>query len=127
MFFIRNTFNFENLKYFILFNSLPFGTHLWYLFSLIYVYIIYYIFKILFKNDKILYIFIPLLLIMCIIIEYLVFSGFIFYQNIVIRNFLFIGLPFFMLGNLICKHKHSFLIVSIIQPSKYATHNYSDY
>lgn len=107
LFFIRNTFNFENLKYFILFNSLPFGTHLWYLFSLIYVYIVYYIFKILFKNDKILYIFIPILLIMCIIIEYLVFSGFIFYQNIVIRNFLFIGLPFFMLGNLICKHKYS--------------------
>lgn len=108
--FIQDTFNFQNLKYFVLFNSLPVGSHLWYLFSLIYVYIIYYLSKYVFKIDKILYIFIPILLLSCILIEYFVVFDFIFYKNIVFRNFLFIGLPFFMLGNLINKYKDSYFI-----------------
>lgn len=108
-----NVFNFMNLKFMILFNNVNLGYHLWYLLALLYVYLIYYVFTFIFNKNNILYIFIPILMFFSVFLSYLLCYNFISYNGIVVRNFLFIGLPFFMLGNLISKNKKNILYLLI--------------
>lgn len=83
----------------VLFNESPFMWHLWYLFAILYVLLIYrYVES---KNiEKILCFITPLLLIMDLILgkySMLIFGR---YTNhmFLIRNFLFVGLPYFYIG-----------------------------
>ena len=100
-----------------IFNSPPHKNSLWYLNALLYVLLIAFVLKkIGMKSFKKLYPLIPILLIGNLILSY--FSSFIFSQAIEIiysRNFLFLGLPFFLLGDMLynrkIKIKNSLLII----------------
>lgn len=99
--FLEQLLTIDNLKYFLLFNEVPFENWLWFLFALIYVYIIYFIIK----NIKYKYYLIPILLILNIIIGYLTALDVLNLREFVVRNFLLLGLPFFLLGNYLNKYK----------------------
>jgi peptidoglycan/LPS O-acetylase OafA/YrhL len=105
-------FNFNNIKLFLFYNVLPCGMHLWYLFSLIYVYIIYYYFNCKLNKINILHYFTPVLILLCVLFEYLSYFDIFSIDTFKIRNYLFVGLPFFMLGNFIHKHENSFFVKS---------------
>lgn len=93
--------NFVNIKVitnFILFNANPFWGHLWFLNALCYCYLIYYfIIKKNIKIDKY-----DSIISIFLIVFYLVFNYFFVDDNFnnidYIRNFLFVGLPFFLIG-----------------------------
>ncbi|MDU6983201.1 MAG: acyltransferase [Terrisporobacter othiniensis] len=83
----------------VLFNESPFMWHLWYLFAILYVLLIYrYIENN--KLEKILYFLTPLLLILDLILGK--YSILLFGRStnhvFLIRNFLFVGLPYFCIG-----------------------------
>jgi len=103
---IETFFTFDNLKYFIFFNQINFAGHLWFLYALLYNYLIYYI---AYKKKKVLYFLIPILLSINIIIGIRINLFGLNYKNFVIRNFMFVGLPFFMIGNFINKYKTKIL------------------
>lgn len=89
----------------LLFNSSPFAFHLWYLNALLYVLIIAYIAD-KFNKRKYLYFLIPVLLVTNIIFgEYSIVLFNKDYDPIYMRNFLFIGLPYFLIGNLLYENK----------------------
>ena len=91
----------NNIFSYILLNVSPTSLHLWFLESLIYCYIIYYIlcrFKI---NPNVLYKYIPLLLIGCILLGELFIKAGIKLPIEYYRNFIFMGIPFFAIGYLI--------------------------
>lgn len=88
----------------IIFNDCPFAFHLWYLYAYIYVLIIILIIDF-YNKWKILFSFIPLLLMIDLI--YGTYSCLFWdriFPYIYVRNFMFVGLPYFSLGALI-KHK----------------------
>lgn len=91
----------NNIIGYILFNRSPTGVHLWFIESLIYCYIIYYILSKLNIDCNRLYKWIPVLLVSCIVLEELLPIFGIKVPIAFYRNFLFIGLPFFALGYLI--------------------------
>ena len=93
----------------ILFNETPFAGHLWYLGAILYVLIIVYLADKI-KIRKYLYFFIPILLIVDIIFgkySILIFNK--EFPYIYIRNFLFVGLPYFLIGDLLYKNKDKLL------------------
>ncbi len=93
----------------ILFNETPFAGHLWYLGAILYVLIIIYLADKI-KIRKYLYFFIPILLIVDIIFgkySILIFNK--EFPYIYIRNFLFVGLPYFLIGDLLYKNKDKLL------------------
>lgn len=103
--YLKSLFTFDVWRDFILLNESPFSGHLWYLGALLYVLIIlYFIEK---KWDrKILYPIVPILLLVDLAFgkySFLLF-GETFPVNYV-RNFLFTGLPCFLLGDMICRYK----------------------
>lgn len=103
---------------FVLLNESPFAGHLWYLGALLYVLIIvYFIEK---KWDrKVLYPLIPLLLLGDLVLgKYsLVIIGEV-YPITYVRNFLFVGLPYFLIGDMIFRYqvkaKNALLVVGSV-------------
>lgn len=97
----------KSFIYFIVFNQLPFGGTLWFLFALLYCYLIFMLIN---RNNwyKGAYTAIP-----CLIILHIVSRGIIQYFNLIdenvnivfYRNFIFMGFPFFMLGNYIHRYE----------------------
>lgn len=83
----------------LIFNAYTYGPHLWFIGSLIYCYIFYYILG-RFKFDyRKLYVLVPILLVSCLMLgEFAAFIGFKHIPITYYRNFLFMGLPFFTLG-----------------------------
>lgn len=100
--YITDTFSFQNIIKFFVFNFSPFNEHLWFLSALLYcMLIVYFIQK--FANDKFSSKkkFVSLLVISAV----LLIIGFVvmmmFSKNkLLYRNFLFFGLPYFIIGKL---------------------------
>ena len=93
----------------LIFNSSPFSFHLWYLNALLYVLIVVY-FADKVKLRKYLYFLIPILLVINIIYgEYSIVVLDKDLDPIYMRNFLFIGLPYFLLGDLLYKKKDNLI------------------
>ena len=95
----------KSLIKFIILNSSPFGEHLWYLGAVLYVLlVVLFVEK---KRDrKLLYPFVPLLLMIDLIFGK--YSLLFFNQSfspVLVRNFLFVGMPYFLLGDMICRYK----------------------
>lgn len=91
----------KNMAKFILLNDSPFSSHLWYLGAILYVLIIAYLLGRM-GHERILYMITPLLLIGDLILGK--YSLLIFgreFPYILVRNFLFVGLPYFTIGRLI--------------------------
>lgn len=102
---ILQKFDLNHIVYYIIYDISPFGTHLWFLFALIYCYLLFYILTKFSINLKILYKFIPILFIVSLFLaEFSKLMGLIFPLEYY-RNFLFIGLPFFTLGYYIHDNK----------------------
>ena len=104
---LQGWFRAENLKGILLFNLVPFKGHLWYLSALLYVLILA---RLLGKGTiKYLYWIIPVLLVLNGALG--PYSTFLFGENLnnlYTRNFLLMGLPFFLLGNLVSEHEEKF-------------------
>lgn len=105
---VGEIFTIENILNFIAFNKTIFGGVLWYLFAMLYCYIL-----MLFINKynlyKIAYILVPILLGIHLIVRgYIQRFGVIpEEQNITyFRNYIFMGFPFFMIGNYIHKNEN---------------------
>jgi surface polysaccharide O-acyltransferase-like enzyme len=98
-FYISNTFTIKNAVMFFIFNDSPVGEHLWYLSAYLYALLIFYLLN-KYSLTKYSYFFIPLLLIIDLVFGK--YSLLIWYQNfnqVFMRNFLFNGLPYILLGN----------------------------
>lgn len=98
---LQSWFTLKSLIKFLVFNSSPFKGHLWYLGAVLYVLIFIFLFEKKFKRSY-LYFLIPILL--CINLLLGNFSKLLFgyaISAIYTRNFLFMGLPFFLLGDYI--------------------------
>ncbi len=90
---------------FLFFNIPPIWTHVWYLSALLYVYLLIFLFERILPR-KILYFFIPVLLCANLILgTYLPFLVKAALPLQWSRNFFFLGLPCFLLGDLICQKK----------------------
>ena len=116
---VAKDFTLINFCKFIFLNESPFGGHLWYLGAILYVLIIIYFFEKRYSRDK-LYFLIPFLLLFD-----LVFGKYslLFIRKeipfIFVRNFLFVGLPYFLIGDIIFKRritiarKHLLILICI--------------
>ena len=106
--YLSNTFSLTNIFKFIVLNVSPFAPHLWYLSAAIYVYFVFWLAK---KMNlvKLIYIFSPILLICDLIIGK--YSLLFFHREfpyIIVRNWLFVGIPYFAIGCFI-KSKNEFI------------------
>ena len=95
---IKDSFTIKKIYIYILFNISPFEFHLWFLNALLYCYIFSYLLRKYNIDMKKLYKYIPILLLCNIML-----GEFAKYNNIVIntylyRNFIFTGLPFYLIG-----------------------------
>lgn len=100
---LKDFFSINNIKQLILLNESPFAIHLWYLNALLYVVIIM---KFINRYDKykVLYIITPFLLLTNLLLgKYSLLIIKREYSHMLVRNFLFIGLPYFAIGNYIEK------------------------
>lgn len=109
--FMKQCCTLKRMLNFLLFNQLPFGGILWFLFALLYCYLIFLIVN---KKNwyKQAYILIPILIALHIVSRGVIqYFGLIDEKiNIVYyRNFIFMGFPFFMLGNFIHKHEEKII------------------
>lgn len=94
-------FNGKSILKFLLFNESPFAGHLWYLNAIVYVFCVVILFKKV-KLFKLLYLITPLLL--CIDLIFGKYSIAVFgreFNILYVRNFLFVGIPYFIIGNAI--------------------------
>ena len=99
--FISSTFTVKNLLKFVFFNDSPLNGHLWYLGAILYVLIITAIAKKL-KITKVLYWLAPVLLTIDLVLGK--YSLVLFnreFPYILVRNFLFVGIPYFCIGRMI--------------------------
>lgn len=99
--FLRSTFTTKGILKFILLNESPFAGHLWYLGAILYVLLIVLLTDSL-KCRKYLYCATPFLLIADLLFGK--YSLVVFHRefsHIIVRNFLFVGIPYFSLGCLI--------------------------
>lgn len=99
--YLNGQFNLSSAFEFIVFNQVRVSEHLWFLPALLYVYIIFFLFqKIGFAKRS--FFLIPLLLAVSILLrelpEFIPDMPDIFNKSYLCRNFLFDGLPFFLLG-----------------------------
>lgn len=107
---------------FLFLNDSPFRTHLWFLNALLYCYIIVYMYKKYIKKEfyNVAFLIGAIFLISCYIIISIIFMQTHTNKIYLIRNFIFIGLPFFYIGNYIrrteisSKIKNKSLIVIMI-------------
>lgn len=99
--FFQNTFTLKNLIKFLLLNESPFSGHLWYLGAILYVLtIVLSVDKL--DYGKLLYYLTPLLLLGDLVFGK--YSIIIWHKElpyILVRNFLFVGIPYFCIGQLI--------------------------
>lgn len=104
--------NFKNLIKFLCFNVTISSVHLWYLSALIYVYVVFY-FLFRFKvRDKFIFIVSFLLLFLHLFLgEFLSIFGFAIPAT-GLRNFVFMGIPFFGIGMFVKKYEDRFKIVN---------------
>lgn len=99
--YLAETFTVKNLLKFILFNDSPLSGHLWYLGAILYVLIITAVAKKL-KITKVLYWLTPVLLIMDLVLgKYSLVLFNCEFPYILVRNFLFVGIPYFCIGQMI--------------------------
>ena len=108
--FFTSSFSARSLVKFFVLNESPFGGHLWYLGAILYVLlIVFFVEK---KRDrKILYPLIPVLLLLDLILgKYSLMLLGKSIPYIVVRNFLFVGLPYFLLGDLLYRFKITFSV-----------------
>ena len=98
--FLAETFTLDNLIKFLVFNDPFAGAHNWYLNALLYALVLLFVIT-KFVNIKKIYFLIPVLLVANMALQVLgeVFPDTILGSNLLIRNFLFMGLPFILLGN----------------------------
>ncbi|MCD8012959.1 MAG: acyltransferase, partial [Lachnospiraceae bacterium] len=103
--FLQDTITIKSILKFILLNESLFNSHLWYLGAILYVLIIYAVVDGLYVR-KLLYIVTPVLLVGDLILgKYsLVLLGREF-PYIIVRNFLFVGIPYFTIGCLLKQHE----------------------
>ena len=99
LFDVQTIFNFENLKNWLLFNSVPVtGFHLWYLYALIYILLVVYYGMSFFSSGKNAFA-LAIFLLFC---NYLLS----FCEDaLYVRNFLMLGLPYFLLGFCVKKYE----------------------
>lgn len=97
---VKNMFSIKNIAKFIIFNESMFYNHLWYLNAILYVLIICYLLKKLTcKWKKVLYIATPLLLMGDLILgKYSILLFGREFPFVIVRNFLFVGIPYFSIG-----------------------------
>ena len=101
IYFFKNTFTLKNLLKFLLLNESPFNGHLWYLSAILYVLIIVLIVNKL-NCNKLLYLLTPILLLCDLIFgKYSIVILGREFPYILVRNFLFVGIPYFCIGHLI--------------------------
>ena len=101
---IRNIFSMKSILKFVLLNESPFGGHLWYLGAILYVLLIVFIFDRKWGRHK-LYPIVPFLLLADLVFgkySLLLFGQAIPY--ILVRNFLCVGLPYFLIGDMLFKY-----------------------
>lgn len=114
IYFFGENFTFKNIVNFVLFNDNMFSGHLWYLEAILYVFLIVYFLK---EKMKKLYFLIPILLLIDLIFgKYSLLFFRTEFPYIYMRNFLFVGLPYFMIGLLIKDLKNNRIINK--KPSK---------
>ena len=95
----ESVFSIKNLLKFLLLNESPFSGHLWYLGAILYVLIIVLILD---KLDCVLYYLTPLLLLGDLVLgKYSMVVWGREFPYILVRNFLFVGIPYFCIGQLI--------------------------
>ncbi len=102
--YLKGLLNIDKLVEFLFFNESPFAGHLWYLNAILYTLIIMY-FANKFNLLRFLNYLIPVLL--CVDLVFGKYSMLILgreFPYLYVRNFLFVGLPYVLLGNLINKH-----------------------
>lgn len=101
--FIKENFSLVKIAKLMVLNDIQIGSHLWYLYAYIYVLVIYFFIN-KYKWQKFFYKLIPILLIIDLIMgKYSILLFNINIPFIFVRNFMFVGLPYFMMGNLIAK------------------------
>lgn len=115
--FFKELFDLKTLFKFIILNESPFGIHLWYLSAILYVLIILFLFEKKWNREK-LYPLIPFLILMDLVLGK--YSLLIFereFPYILVRNFLCVGLPYFLIGDIIYKTnpkiKNHYLIILV--------------
>lgn len=104
MAFVKKVFSLVSIAEFLLFNMPKSSEHLWFLPALVYTYVIFYFLE-KFKITKKMYFLIPLLFVAGVALrEIFINFGYpleTLKNGYIYRNFLFMGLPFFMLGHYI--------------------------
>lgn len=103
---ISEIFSLKSLISFFIFNESPFSGHLWYLSAILYTMIIVCIVDKKIGRNKI-YFIIPILLLIDLLFGKYSFLLLKFeVPYILLRNFMFVGIPYFLLGDLIYKYKN---------------------
>lgn len=98
----------EQIKEFLFFNENPWGFHLWYLGAYLYVLVITYLLCHYKKYESVL-VLIPFLLLTDLVFgKYSILFWGKEFNYLYVRNFLFVGLPYFMLGSYIRKKQEVF-------------------
>jgi len=110
--YIQDTFTKQNAINFVIFNESPFHVHLWYLGSILYVYIFAWILERIIgdysKAQDYMIMATPILLICDLIFgKYSILLFGQEYNAIYIRNWLFVGLPYFSIGMFIRRNRES--------------------
>lgn len=101
---ISNMFSMKSMLKFVLLNESPFSGHLWYLGAILYVLLIVFVFERKWDRQK-LYPIVPFLLLTDLVFgkySLLLFGQVIPY--ILVRNFLFVGLPYFLIGDMLYRY-----------------------
>lgn len=96
--YISETFTIKNIIKFLVFNDSPFNSHLWYLGAILYVLLIVAVVRKL-NLMRLFYILAPILLIGDLILGK--YSNLLFHREfsyIIVRNWLFVGIPYFLIG-----------------------------
>lgn len=115
--YLKMIFTKDSLKNFLMFNIMPLSGHLWYLGAAIYVLIFIFIFRKL-KCLNLLYFITPILLIVDLVFgKYSLFLWDRVFPFIWFRNFLFVGIPYFCIGNYIYKKKENIIKNHILMKS----------
>lgn len=112
--YLKGVFSLKSILYFLVFNEAKIGGHLWFLLSLLYVYLIWLlVVKFNLKQKVILVLAVITLLIHVVLGELLGAFGIVI-PNVYIRNFALMGFPFFALGHVVNANKEKFANVKTV-------------
>lgn len=101
----------DTLVKFFVFNVTVSSGHLWYLFAILYVYLIFYFVTIKQIREDLVFLVSLLLLLLHLLLGECLSAFGIVLSNVYIRNFALMGIPFFGLGLLARKYKKKFQII----------------